>query len=201
MEEQTEKQKLWKVYSILMVIMLGGATLILGGQAVWNTIQQNIAKSNKPSNIPTQTSTPVPGVNIPSLQPSLANGFTQKDAINLINQWLEAKSKIFAPPFDRQLAARLTTGTIYNDIVKPGGSIDWLQQNNAYYQYGSHSVQETGYFSVSGNIAEIEVSIKQEVYFYINRILDKSTADSSIYRFILKQENGTWKMSERQLKN
>lgn len=200
MDDSTEKQKLWKIYGILMGVMVGGAVLILGGQAAWNTIQQNLAKSNTPSSSATESLTSTPS-NITPPQPAASNTLTQEEAVNLIERYLQAKEKIFAPPFDRQLAASLTTDTVYNEIVKPGGSIDWLQQNNAYYQYGSRSVQGTGYFSATDNKAEVEVAIKQEVYFYSNNTLNKSTADSSIYRFTLKQENGNWKISERSEKN
>ena len=51
MSNEQEKTKLWKVYGILMGVMVGGAVLILGGQAAWNAIQQNMAKAtveNKP---------------------------------------------------------------------------------------------------------------------------------------------------------
>lgn len=201
MNDQTDKQKLWKIYGILMSVMVGGAVLILGGQAAWNTIQQNLAKSNTPSNSTTQSLTSTPNNITPSPQSAASNTLTQEEAVNLIERYLQAKEKIFAPPFDRQLAASLTTDTVYNEIVKPGGSIDWLQQNNAYYQYGGRSVQGTGYFSATDNKAEVEVAIKQEVYFYSNDTLNKSTADSSIYRFTLKQENGNWKISERSEKN
>ena len=201
MTNETDKQKLWKIYGILMGVMVGGTVLILGSQAAWNAIQQNLAKSNSPSHSATQSLTSTPNNIISPPQPSVSNNLTQQEAINLINRWLDAKAKIFAPPFDRQLAASFTTDTVYYDIVKPEGSMDWLQKNNAYYQYGSRSVQGTGYFSATGNKAEVEVAIKQEVYFYSNGTLNKSTADSNIYRFTLKQENRTWKISDRQVKN
>ena len=43
--EQEEKRKIWKLYGLFMGIMVGSAVLILGGQAAWNAIQQNSAKS------------------------------------------------------------------------------------------------------------------------------------------------------------
>ena len=52
MNDQQEKTKLWKVYGILMGVMVGGALLILGGQAAWNAVQQNMSKAsieNKPA--------------------------------------------------------------------------------------------------------------------------------------------------------
>ena len=60
MNDPTDKQKLWKVYGILMAVMLGGAGVILGGQAAWNAIQQNLAKSNNPSSSTPQSLTSTP---------------------------------------------------------------------------------------------------------------------------------------------
>jgi hypothetical protein len=56
MEDQTGKQKLWKVYVVLMGVMLGGAVLILGGQAIWNAIQQNVSKANMGNQPPSTSS-------------------------------------------------------------------------------------------------------------------------------------------------
>ena len=60
MDDPTEKQKLWKIYGILMGVMVGGAVLILGSQAAWNSIQENLTKSNTPSNSTPQSLTPSP---------------------------------------------------------------------------------------------------------------------------------------------
>jgi len=80
MSDQQEKTKLWKVYGILMGVMVGGAVLILGGQATWNAIQQNMSKAsieNKPpstSSLPLSTP-PAPEVRsqTPSSTPSVSS--------------------------------------------------------------------------------------------------------------------------------
>ena len=64
MNDQTDKQKLWKIYSILMGVMVGGAVLILGGQALWNAIQQNFTKSTININSANSTSSNAPSVTI-----------------------------------------------------------------------------------------------------------------------------------------
>ncbi|MEG4227737.1 ARC6/PARC6 family protein [Microcoleus sp. N9_B2] len=208
MNDPTDKQKLWKIYGILMGVMVGGAVLILGGQAAWNAIQENISKAsseNKPpstNSVPLSTPQAPPEVRPqPNSQPATSNSLTKQEAVNLIERYLQAKDKIFAAPFDRQLAANLTTGKVYDDIIKPGGSIDWLQQNNAYYQYSNRSAQATGYFSASGNEAQIEVAIKEDFSFYMNGSLDESKTNSGFYRFTLKLENANWKIADRQVKN
>ena len=55
MNDQQEKTKLWKIYGILMGVMVGGAVLILGGQAAWNAIQQNMSKARIEENKPPST--------------------------------------------------------------------------------------------------------------------------------------------------
>ena len=80
MSDQQEKTKLWKVYGILMGVMVGGAVLILGGQAAWNAVQQNMSKAtteNKPpstSSLPSSTP-PAPEVRsqIPLSTPSVSS--------------------------------------------------------------------------------------------------------------------------------
>jgi cytoskeletal protein RodZ len=81
MSNEQEKTKLWKVYGILMGVMVGGAVLILGGQAAWNAIQQNMLSKaiveNKPasSNSLPLSSPPPPAVRsqTPSSTPSVSS--------------------------------------------------------------------------------------------------------------------------------
>ena len=81
MSDQQEKTKLWKVYGILMGVMVGGAVLILGSQAAWNAVQQNMSKAsieNKPpstSSLPLTTPPAPPEVRsqIPSSTPSVSS--------------------------------------------------------------------------------------------------------------------------------
>ena len=44
MDNNEKKSNLWKTYSILMGIMLGGSALILVGQSIWNNIQEGQAR-------------------------------------------------------------------------------------------------------------------------------------------------------------
>ncbi|CAD5979521.1 serine/threonine protein kinase [Planktothrix agardhii CCAP 1459/11A] len=77
MNDQQEKTKLWKIYGILMGVMVGGAVLILGGQAAWNAIQQNMSKARIEENKPPSTnslslSTPQAPAEVRSQTPSSA---------------------------------------------------------------------------------------------------------------------------------
>ena len=127
------------------------------------------------------------------------NSFSQEKAVQLIVSWLKAKSKIFADPFDRGLVGKLTTGILYEDITKPGGSIDWLQNNSSYYVYHETSIKNSSDFSNNGSTASVKVSI------YENRTLygrsgrpdpNESRASTKSYTYYFTNNNGTWKISD-----
>ncbi|MCC3572753.1 MAG: DUF4101 domain-containing protein [Microcoleus sp. PH2017_40_RAT_O_B] len=164
-----------------------------------------LTSKKTPEIFATPDSSPPPvSQSVPQTSPNpvpQANSLTKEESVNLIKSWQQAKSRIFGPPFDRQLAASLTTGKVYEDIVKPEGSIDWLQKNNAYYQFRKQEAQATGYFNQVGSIAEVEVSIAEDYTLYINGAIDKSETNLKTYRFILNLENGTWKIADRQAKD
>ncbi|MGA9382436.1 MAG: hypothetical protein WBV73_27060 [Phormidium sp.] len=79
MNEEEERKQLWKVYYIVLGVMIGGSILILGGQAVWNGIQQNLSPSaiqtNPPSSTPSNPSTDTSPSSVN--QENLSNPFEQ----------------------------------------------------------------------------------------------------------------------------
>jgi len=119
--------------------------------------------------------------------------FSKDDAVQLIQDWLDVKKKVFAAPFDRQTAARFNTGKRYQEII---GAIDWLQANKSYYRYPTAGkVEAAGKFSVSGNTATAIVQITESDEFYKDGSLTKtseSTTKTQTAQFQL--ENSTWKI-------
>jgi hypothetical protein len=162
-----------------------------------------VKPQNPPPNPSSSPQSPSTSTTQPSEppKPPISQSISQQEAINLITNWQQAKSRIFAPPFDRQLVASLTTGKVYEDIVKPEGSIDWLQKNNAYYQFRKQEAQATGYFNQVGSIAEVDITIAEEYTLYVNGAIDKSETNFTTYRYTLNLDNGTWKIADRQAKN
>ena len=128
--------------------------------------------------------------------------FTQQEAVNLLERWLNAKREIFAPPFDRELGGELLTGKVYYDnIGNPEGSVGWLQDNSSYYTYGVQSIDSVESFSATENYATIEVVVTEERTLYnqygnIDR--NASGFDSRLVRYSLKSENGQWKIADYQ---
>ncbi|MFB2918558.1 ARC6/PARC6 family protein [Aerosakkonema funiforme] len=197
MNEDQEKSKLWKTYYIIFGVMIGGSVLIVSVQAAWNAIQQSMSRPAVESSPPSTRSSPSTTLSIQPPPPN-SNIFTREEAVNVITRYMEAKPKIFAPPYDRQLAGSLTTGKAYDDTTKSGGQIDYLKERNAWYEYGKYQVDPTGYFEVTEGQAQIELRVTQDFYYYeYGKLKNSYNGYSKVYRFTLILENGTWKIADR----
>ena len=135
-----------------------------------------------------------------SLTPSISSSqdLTEEKAVDLIRQWLQAKRQVFGMPFNRQIAANFTTGALLSDITKPGGSVDWLQKNNAYYQFDSQKVEPENNFVASSSKAEIKVRITENRILFVNGKIDQSQTKMStdVVKFILRTDNNSWKIED-----
>jgi hypothetical protein len=146
---------------------------------------------------PSSVSSPQPSSN-PSF--STTSSLDQATAVQLVNEWLSAKSKIFASPFDRNLVSQFTTGPLRNDIIKPNGSIDWLQNNSSYYRYNDVKVSNISSFSNSGTRPSIQVTIYEDRVLQGPRGVDSAQSGVSTknFTYYFEQENGTWKIYDYQ---
>ncbi|HBC41720.1 MAG TPA: serine/threonine protein kinase [Pseudanabaena sp.] len=119
---------------------------------------------------------------------------SESEAVDLVNNLVAAKNQIFGPPFNRQLLAELTTGEAYE---KRKGSIDWLQNNNAFYRYGDFKVSRAGSFGIQDNQANVTVEIFESPTLYVNGRIDQSQSQPSRGRYVCTFlfENGRWKVS------
>ena len=180
-----------------------GAFVLIG---LWITRPQptpiNATASSETDNSGTSTNpetssnfAPVPSQPMPS-NPSI----TSQEAVALITKWLDAKERMFAPPYSRQLAAELTTGVLYADLIKHDGPIAWLQNNNAYYQYGVKKVESVERFAADGDRASLEVIVTEDRTLYKNgRIApQQSKFSTDKVRYTLQLVNGTWKIADYQ---
>lgn len=122
---------------------------------------------------------------------------TEAKAVGLVEQWLQSKSKIFAPPYNRDAARSLTTGALLADLIKPDGPINWLQNNNAYYQYGIQRIDSVDRFEADEKNATIELVVTEDATLYKNGNPDPDNAyfTTSRYRYTLKQEDQKLKIS------
>jgi hypothetical protein len=275
MDENKQKSSLWKTYGILMGVMLGGSLLILGGQSVWNNIQEGQARqaaaeeqtyskytqalqkisdqydlsmppSNRSSDISkaqqycsnfnagktnlqqdwagiSKSSNLIPKQaillaqvqaycpeNLAKLpkevqaQASALDNITKKQATALIKRWLEAKKRLFAPPFDKQLGAEILTGKAYQDNIDktniscndPDGclsSIDWLRANNAEYSFEYQNLSSVNEFESSRDNATILVTVTERRTLHQSGKNTESGGTKQA-RYILKNDNGIVKI-------
>ncbi|GAB4305754.1 MAG: hypothetical protein Fur0025_47840 [Oscillatoriaceae cyanobacterium] len=203
MNEQEEKAKLLKVLYIIIGLMLGGTVLILGSQAAWNFIQQRLQKSAVVIPTPTPTNFPEPPPPpTPTATPTTPTSITETEALNLISSWLAAKSRIFAPPYDTTLAATLTTGKRYQQTM---GSITWLSNNNARYEFLYQDVKSAGQLVVDGTIAKVPVDVTEDLILYVGSKIDSDNTSygrkTKSYVFSLQLVDGNWKIADVNSRN
>lgn len=144
---------------------------------------------------PTLTPSPSPspsGLSRGSPSPTM----TQDEAVAVVKQWLAAKHKIFAPPYDQQLAATLTTGPLYADLTRPGGSIDWLMKNNSFYRYGAQTIDAVIQFTIEGTVPTLDVSVTEDGTLYLRnrRARPDTTQKSNRFRYRFEFVGDRWKI-------
>ncbi|MCT7974661.1 IMS domain-containing protein [Laspinema olomoucense] len=146
--------------------------------------------------------TPAPSPNpAPAPNPPSETGvLPQRQAAALLRDWLTAKGNIFGPPFDRQLLGNLTTGILYADSLN---SVTWLENNNAFYQYGVQRVESVERFVTEGNRATLEARVTEDYTLYENGRAngDRASFGTNLIRYNLQRVNGQWKIADYQVIN
>lgn len=124
---------------------------------------------------------------------SPVTGLSEKEAVQLVQNSLNAKKRLFAPPYDDELAASLTIGDRY---IKTIGGIKWMRDNNAYYQYNKSQVNASNNFSSSSDKAQINVNITEDLVLYVNGQVqqEKSGSETKDYRFYFRLDGNKWKV-------
>ncbi|MDY7023433.1 MAG: ARC6/PARC6 family protein [Cyanobacteriota bacterium] len=145
-----------------------------------------ISPSSYPENLASENSVLI------AQNPTLTLG----EAADLVQNWLDAKSRIFAPPFDRRTVGQFTTGLLYQDTLK---AINFLVANDAYYEYGVQKLETVEQFATSGNKATIEVRITEDTTFYQQGEVKDSDFNTKQVRYKLEYGNGMWKIVDFQV--
>lgn len=199
--------------AIITGSIIGGLILIgIVLSSIFPSIINSIFSDNSQENIESESITvnpdiptspsPIPTTSAPSQTPESSttprvNSISEIEATKLIEAWLQAKGKMFAPPYNSQIAEELTTGDFYEKTAGVDGSIDWLKSNNAYYKYGVQRLDSVEQFSSNHNSATIKVRITEEYSLYRNGKIDPNETDFKTLTIIynLKLVDGQWKIS------
>ena len=125
---------------------------------------------------------------------------TQTEAQTLVQRWLDSKSVVFGPPFNRNLVGQLTTGILYEDITKTNGSIDWLKNNGSRYVYSDSSIEDVwSYDSSNPDKPSMKVSIYEDRVLIKNngrRDPSQSGASTNNFTYFFVKDDGVWKISD-----
>ncbi|MDX2242610.1 MAG: IMS domain-containing protein [Leptolyngbyaceae cyanobacterium bins.302] len=156
-----------------------------------------------PPKAPPAAQTAAPSVKPPAavvLVPAAptSDAFNEQQAIALINRWLQAKTDVFAPPYDLQQVVDLTTGELLASLIRPNGVLDWLKLNRAYFSYGVQKVDSVERFVVARDRATMEINLTEDRTLYLNGAIDPNRTDfsSQKVRFTFSLDNGTWKIAD-----
>jgi ARC6-like, IMS domain len=130
---------------------------------------------------------------------------SQPESLNLIKRFLENKPQLFAPPYNIVLASEIMTGKAYNDYLlgdhsnnSKEKSVEWLQNNGCYYQYGALLVQSIKGFHSLGDKAVLEVKQLEEMGLYDRKgsaCQNNFSAEEKIVRYSLVKQNGIVKIT------
>jgi hypothetical protein len=125
---------------------------------------------------------------------------SEAEAVNLVRYWLQSKQTILAPPYDRQVTYDLTTDVLFRDLTKPGGSIGWLENNNAYYRFGVQRIDQVEQFSSDGSNATLVLQVTEERTLFVNGRIDYNETDFKTrrVRYSLQFVDGRWKIADYQ---
>ncbi len=161
-------------------------------------------KSPKPATTSTQPS-PVATSTKPEIKPAPANTETpsqqisEKEALELIKQWLQARNKIYSPPYDSKLADEVTTGNLHNEIISEGGEIERLKKDNASSSYKSE-VKRVKSFLPNEDVATITAIVNENKEHFVGGKLDPNQSyynNEITVAYTLKNVDNRWKVANR----
>lgn len=119
---------------------------------------------------------------------------TQQEAVALVNRWLEAKKIMNSPPYNRSVVSEITAGTQYENAI---GTISWLQENNAQYEYHFQEIQSIDSFYSDNSRAEIQLTISEDLSLYVagRKDLANSGIKKTVVVYSLQFVNDGWKIT------
>ena len=148
----------------------------------------------------TPSPTPVAVPPTPSPKPASSSDAVafENEAKELVQSYLSAKKDIFGKSYNKNAARVYTTGLLLQDIIKPGGSVDWLSSNGYHYTYSKSKVDRV-WSSANDANPRILVRVTEDRTLYRqDGNIDSSQTGESTANFIyyLIKEDGKWKIRD-----
>lgn len=132
---------------------------------------------------------------LPSDSPTQVQGNLNEDqARSIVEEWLTVKQRIFAPPFDSDLADQVVAeGPLWSDLTKTNGSIEWLKSNNSYYSYANIKLNRVVRYLPSPSMPSIVVSVTEASTLHSPKG-NQTSSNTRDWIYTLKEEGGRWKI-------
>jgi serine/threonine protein kinase len=209
---------------LAMAGVLVGGGLIAGGLVLGSNLRKDSSTNpppkdniiiSAPNNNNQSSPTPIP---IPSPSPTPTptpspidnpSTISREAAVNTIQQWLQYKRTLFAPPYDKQPSADLLTGKAYRNNINRSGdpcnssdpddclsSVDWLQRYDAQYSFGVQRIDTIDKFEASGDSGSIFVTVTEYRTLHKTGGRKTSSGGTSQVRYDLQFDNGKVKISD-----
>ncbi|QUS61190.1 IMS domain-containing protein [Synechocystis sp. PCC 7338] len=94
---------------------------------------------------------------------SSSGAISRESAVEVVRGWLYAKGEAFGPSYNRGIISQYLAGRAYDCNVK---SVNWLQDNGAYYTYGVQRIDNVRSFNANGDNATISVQFTEDRTLY-----------------------------------
>lgn len=125
-----------------------------------------------------------------------ARALQRAEAVGLIERWLAAKPRVFAPPFDvAALDGLVAEGPLRHDITKPEGSVDWLRSNRSAYTYGQGRVLSVEADQLAARSPSLTVVLEQPTSLRSPKGTRAEEARGR-WTYTFTQQNGRWLISD-----
>jgi len=188
---------------VLFLAILAPVLLTLASQLSFFKHYNIIASDPQTTVTPTPSISSTATPNPPTFPITSALGksdLSQDQAVAILENWLNSKSRVFAPPYDKQLAKKFTTGSLYYHIAeKTNGSIDWLRNNNSYFKYSLSRIDNVLEFNNLWSNPTLKVRITEDRTLYsANGSIDhpRSGKKTANYTYYFAKEDDGWKISD-----
>ncbi|MDB4337886.1 IMS domain-containing protein [Synechococcus sp. AH-603-L18] len=124
---------------------------------------------------------------------------TEEQAKSLVSGWLNFKTKLYADPYDSSSLDLyiIKPGKLYEDITKPGGSIDWLKQKKSYYKFNEVKIKKIIDFKLYQDNAHLTVEVFEDLELMTPSGLDptQSGKKTQIWAYDLKKnQSDEWRI-------
>jgi hypothetical protein len=141
--------------------------------------------------VPISPSAPPEPVTVAKTIGSPPPKITQKEALNLIREWLQQKQKVFTPPYNLEVLAKYTSKEYYQS---KRSEVEKYRLKDAQVHFSGIIVKPTSTVLVKTNQAIIGVSITEACTYIKGKTTGDCSSQNQAYRYTLQFDGKHWKI-------